>query len=159
MDWSPDGRWLLTAARVDEPNAGLPRERFRAFVRKADGSDAHLLTESDGADDTYRFAPDSRQVVFIRREPGKSEFYSLWVVNRDGTELRKVIAGTPEIHPFFACWSPDGKRLAVNMIRTGQDDRGRPTSFDSHVQFFASDGKPGRRLDLPHAYVIPVDWR
>lgn len=149
LDASADGRWLLTARWTN------PRS---VFVRGADGSDPQLLTERDQYV-THRLSPDGKQVTFARSESAKPEFFSLWIVNRDGTGLRKLITGRAELFPFNACWSSDGRWLAVDLVEDLRDGDDQLPERHRFLQLYTAEGKPGRRFELPLEQPIPLDWR
>jgi Tol biopolymer transport system component len=160
MDWSRDGRRLLSLRRNAQP-AKRTRQSFSPFLRKADGTGPRPLTEAtDYA--THRFAPDSRRVSFARQEGEAKEpgdyAYSLWVADADGGEPRRMIRGDSERSAFFACWSPDGKRLAVDVLEPRRDDDGKYAGLTRHIELMDADGGHARRVELPHLNPIPLDW-
>src|SRR4029453_8228798 len=85
--WSPDGTSAIFMA-----DQGI-------WQVDADGSNLHLLwsppPDGTGIDDGPTFTPDGRHIVFTRCCP-KNSGYSLWMINSDGTGLKKV---TTEITP------------------------------------------------------------
>jgi dipeptidyl aminopeptidase/acylaminoacyl peptidase len=86
--WSPtDDRMAFTTQRVS--GRGVPNQLRVLDV--ATGS-VTLLAEADGSDmlEVIDFSPEDDRILFSRWEdPG-----SLWSVNADGSDLRRVFAGT-----------------------------------------------------------------
>ena len=76
-----------------------------------------------------RFSPDGKQVAFYSNRSGKTE---IWVTRQDGTELRRVAAGTRAYSS--PAWSPNGDRVVY-------------VSDESLAISDLSGGKP-RRIDL-----------
>lgn len=157
LDISDDGRWLLTASVRGITEAGRRSRSYKVFIRRADGSDPQLLTEGTRYV-THRFAPDGRRVVFAKNE-GEREVYSLHVIGRDGKDDRCLIKGDDEQSAFFACWSPDGKRLAVDLLDNEKDDKGKVNYVARHLEILELESGRRRDLKLPFAEAIPVDWR
>jgi Tol biopolymer transport system component len=105
QDWSPDGRWLLTAS---SRNAKIG---WQLYIMRPDGTEQRRITE--GGNPFYaRFSPDGRRVLYTDNARGDQS--GIWVVDADGTNARRLFPvdrntiGT-------ACWSPDGKRIAVTL--------------------------------------------
>ena len=106
IDWSPGG---LRIAYV---------ERRGIRVAKTDGTRSDRLTSGD--DSGPRWSPNGRKLLFTRHvsEGGNDVF----VVNADGSGLRRPT------HGFFlklgasASWSPDSRRLAIAGQGSGTDD-------------------------------------
>jgi Tol biopolymer transport system component len=150
-DWSSDGQWLATSSMRHRPDEG--RE---IYLMHLDGTAERRLTRT-GDNLHPRFSPDGRHVLFIRREKEKKGL-GVWVVGVDGRDPRKVyqMDGT---HPE-ACWSPDGRQLAVSIW--GINERGTPTHdpADCRVELMDRDGNHRVVLPLPNvSFVGAPDWR
>jgi Tol biopolymer transport system component len=104
--WSPDGsRLLCTGAWLDE------RAPIGVFTRRAsDGGDLRRVTTNPygSFDQPGDFSPDGSRIAFIRYNPGKQAERAVFVVNADGTSVRRItpwgMAGC-----CTASWSPDGR--------------------------------------------------
>jgi WD40 repeat protein len=160
-DWSPDGRWLLYCSdrtySIDPRHGG----NHQLYLVSVDGREERQLTFS-GYNLFARFSPDSRQVVYthtetrlpgIRETPGlRYGASSIWVVGIDGKNARRVLPQPGPIVDMRACWSPDGKRLAVAMNR---DVYGRVR----RIQIVDLNGRVERTFDLPgYSWVPELDW-
>ena len=55
-----------------------------------------LLTESEGSEwlSVIEFSPEGDRVLFSRTEDEGSGVSSLWSVNADGSDLRRLVTGT-----------------------------------------------------------------
>jgi dipeptidyl aminopeptidase/acylaminoacyl peptidase len=156
-DWSPDGT-LVATIRRPEPTL---------HVMRLDGTGDRRLTV-EGRPSNPRFSSDSRRIAYIRREDGERLALlgvqpvaesSVWVVNVDGTDARKVYQAT-EAAPVEACWSPDGTRLAVVVIQmdplTGRISK-QPRC---RVEIMDHRGENREVIPLPDCVGVGgIDWR
>jgi Tol biopolymer transport system component len=55
-----------------------------------------LLTEADGSDwrKAIAFSPDGDRILIARNDVGPDRSSSLWSINADGTDLRRLVTGT-----------------------------------------------------------------
>jgi WD40-like Beta Propeller Repeat len=149
MDCSPDGSWLASFVISADPP---PRARIN--VMRPDGTESHtILDEPGGVARDFRFSPDGRKVVYsLSTGERRKERTTVWVVDRDGRNRTQVAVelelGT-RCRPF---WSPDGKRLALNLSTGGVIGGGRIVVVDL-------DGK--NLVTLPPAPwgIRLYDWR
>ncbi|HEY8185679.1 MAG TPA: tetratricopeptide repeat protein, partial [Pyrinomonadaceae bacterium] len=106
-DVSPDGGWLSACSRGQQRHI---------FILRTDGSDLQDLTDDDYLYDGWqRWSPDGKQIVFTSRRSGN---YDLWIMNRDGSELRQL---TKASGAHYSPWSPDGRMIAYS-IHTPKND-------------------------------------
>jgi RNA polymerase sigma factor (sigma-70 family) len=157
-DWSRDGKWLVTVSDRHPPHG----HGYQLYVMHPDGTDERRLTKG-GLNCYPRFSPDSRKIVYIRQTA--KEGNSVWVVNVDGTDNHEVLKEESLVSPNFACWSPDGKRLAVIRFKWEQGADGVRrgiTDADFHLEIMDANGQNRRRLELADATVQWLghgDWR
>jgi Tol biopolymer transport system component len=118
--YSHDGTWVaFTRARGERDDIYIGRS----------GEAATRLAEF--AHPGFDWSPDGSKIVFV---PLAEDFSSrgLFVVNRDGSGLRRLTRGE-DLSP---CWTADGETI---VFRRGH-----------HVRAVRTDGKGGRRL-IPNA--------
>lgn len=142
--WSPDGKQLAVTAQ------GEPGAAPGIFLVDAASGEMRAVTSNPYPgylDKEPDFSPDGRRIVFVRERSlleagGKANLAALFVVNVDGTGLRRLTewqdaVGTPS-------WSPNGTSI---VFRAGccvaQPDEG-----GSLMQIFVieSDGSGLRQL-------------
>jgi RNA polymerase sigma factor (sigma-70 family) len=145
QDWAP-GDWLVTESGR-EAKIG-----WQIYVMKPDGSEMRQVTEGGNPWPT-RFSPDGKRILYA--DGTTAERRGIWVVGLDGKDRRKVISITGAWQ-WSACWSPDGKRIAVLVADKPDAERvskGRlilkEVDGDGQVEFPLEDLKVA---DMP-------DWR
>ena len=125
---------------------GLPR--VAVAVRDGDlwvGRDRITSTRADDTEPDW--SPDRRRVAFVRQEPsGRGS--SLYVVRRDGGDLRRLTAGNRVV--AMPAWSPDGKRIAFASSPLAGG------SFD--IWIVAAEGGPLRRVTKGVGEEILPSW-
>ena len=105
QDWSSDGRWLLTAS---SRNAKIG---WQLYVMRPDGTEQRRITE--GGNPFYaRFSPDGRRVLYT--DGARGDQSGIWIVDADGKNARRLLP-VDRNTIGSACWSPDGKRIAVTL--------------------------------------------
>jgi len=120
--FSPDGNKIVwrcsRPAQVEEKNEYrrllknqlVMPTKLQIWVANADGSDAHQVTELNGANWAPMFTPDGNKILFSSNlNYSKGYPFDLFLVNLDGSGLEQVtFSNTFEAFPMF---SHDGKHL------------------------------------------------
>jgi Tol biopolymer transport system component len=154
--WSPDGTALAVAA---VPRGFYLVESEGIFIVQADGSGERLLTERAGSP---TWSPDGRRIAF-HRTVDPSEYVNdrpctvrTWIIDADGSDERQLAElGDGCVGPPL--WSPDGTRLASELIVQTPDDPAPTGTSDSsvgvpfHLGFVVVDGS-GPPVLLQDAY-------
>jgi tricorn protease len=103
--FSPDGRWIAFSS---DRNGNMD-----VFIMPAEGGGAKQLTTHSADDTVLGWSPDSKNVLFASQR-GEDFMGKLYTVGVDGG-LPKTAGSDMGV---YACYSPDGKKLAIN--RKGQ---------------------------------------
>lgn len=115
-DWSPDGRWIAY-------NSTRASRLMQLHVMHPDGTGKRRVSPIYGEYPTW--SPDGRRLAFMSQTPEGTSNYEIWVVNVDGSGLRRL---TRSFGPDgWPAWSPDGTRIAFSSVR---DDCGYSTRKD-----------------------------
>jgi RNA polymerase sigma factor (sigma-70 family) len=145
QDWAP-GDWLVTESGR-EAKIG-----WQIYVMKPDGSEQRQVTEGGNPWPT-RSSPDGKRVLYA--DGTSEERRGIWVVGIDGKDRHKVLS-ISGADLWSACWSPDGKRIAVIIVdkpKGGEPPKSRlvlqEVDGKSKTEFPLDDVK---RTDMP-------DWR
>ena len=131
--WSPDGRKLAFVSQRDGNS--------EIYVMNADGSGQRRLTWSEGDDTHPSWSPDGRQLVFDSNRDG---IWNLYVMEAGGGAERRLThrgasADSSRDYARHPSWSPDGRRIAFDSDRDGNEevyvvdaDGSRPTRVTNH---------------------------
>jgi Tol biopolymer transport system component len=97
--WSPDG------ARIAYSNLG------QIVTVRTEGADRRVVTgmPGGGAARAPNWSPDGSQLAFMGERPNGDGRYDIWVVNADGSGMRRVAELGK--HP---AWSPDGTKISFS---------------------------------------------
>ena len=157
--WSPDGRQVaLEAVEADAAS------QYGIYVTDSDGSSAlrQVTTAIAGrTDEVPTYSPDGRRIAFLSKNPGNPPVVygsgDLFIVNADGTDLRKVnptgttfVATAANGRPM--AWSPDGRQIVFNAVEEPLD-AGRSAVYLANVE----GGDPVRISEFG-SWIAMVDW-
>jgi Tol biopolymer transport system component len=163
-DWSPDGKWFVTLSDRHPPRG----RGYQLYLMHPDGTEERRLTNGGGLNCYARFSPDGRRLVYIHQLRGSN---SLHILDLAGGEDREILNEKDGDMPDAACWSPDGKRLAVGLTtrpRPGATDLpDNPLHLAYRLEIMGADGGNRRELKLTDAEGNPIrlsvighpDWR
>jgi Tol biopolymer transport system component len=174
QDWSPDGQWLLVSSsrgRTENGNLNLLNpQRLPIDLVRLDGTGERRLLSGDAVKRegvvkvlvSPHFSPDGRSLLCIEIESivgaQVQATGELIVMDLDGNNRRSLRrADRPHGLPVSACWSPDGKSVAVAIAKGEIEDA------QSLLEIIDRDGKNARSINLPEGQARParqlIDWR
>jgi TolB protein len=142
QDWSPDGEWVVTTS---SRNAKIG---WQLYLTRPDGTGQRQITE--GGNPFYaRFSPDGQHLLY---SDGAAEARrGIWVVGFDGKDRRRIFPTGKE--DGSACWSPDGKRIAVALNGSGPEEHAR-------IEIVDLDGKHHTLLTMPSQRMADMpEWK
>jgi RNA polymerase sigma factor (sigma-70 family) len=164
QDWSPDGKWFVTVSDRHPPFG----QGYQLYVMHPDGTGQRRLTKDGGLNCYARFSPDGARIVYLHQQRGVN---SLHVMDLEGGKDREVLNEKDRLTPDSACWSPDGKRLAVVLVRRAKpgatDLLGSPILDTYRLEIMDADGGNRREIKLRLSDDVPLiprliglpDWR
>lgn len=82
-----------------------------------DGSNHRPLTASQHDQNSPRFSPDGKRLLFVSSENGSSQIYVRWLDTGQEARLTQLPRG-----PRGLTWSPDGKQIAFSMLVPDSDE-------------------------------------
>jgi Tol biopolymer transport system component len=104
------------------------------------------LIASAAFDGDARYSPDGTRIAFASTRSGQT---NIWICSSDGSDLRQMIALSPDTFAGSPSWSPDGRWIAFDS---------RSAQSASSIFFVdASGGKP-KRLTGPGPSDIIPSW-
>lgn len=143
-DWAPDGRWIAFDYTDEVGDVHLA-------VIRPDGSGRHSLTHAPGIQEIPSWSPDGEQIAFDAFDPAQPVFStSIWLMNRDGTDQRRVTTDGFDVEPSFA---PDGHRIA--FARIFED---LPVAAPEAIYVVGTDGSRLRQVVPPTPGLEHPDW-
>ncbi len=107
--WAPYGQ-RLAVAKVKDTGAVV------IALINADGSGEREITSTSGFDFFPVWSPDGNKIAFVRDETGSGISSSLYVIDVEGTNLRRLtrVANVYDLRPT---WSPDSAQLMFSRLR------------------------------------------
>ena len=93
--WSPDGTRLVYASPLGRD----------LLVVDVNGGATHPLLSASAAEQPAGWSPDGKKILFTRSYDQTGRNAAVFVMNADGTELRRLARG------FAGSWSPDGSKI------------------------------------------------
>src|SRR5581483_5760362 len=125
--WSSDAQRILYVHDILQGTDG----KLQINVVNADGSDSKVFIPHQAFEESPRWSPDGKRIVWVSTRDGNQEIYS---VDAEGKNLKRL---TNEVAlDNNPSWSPDGKQIAFASNRAG--------NFEIYVM--NADGSNVRRL-------------
>ncbi len=143
-DCSRDGTWLLGSSL-----GAAGTSWGRIVLAHADGTGMHTVVEGKSSMTFAQISPDGKTVAYVENAFQVGAIASLWLVDANGANRRRVPLNVNPAARIRVCWSPDGSRLALGLwIRDG--DR---------IALVDPDGKNCKTLSLPPLSLTLQDWK
>lgn len=111
--WSPDGGKIAYRKVTQEPglrwDLTVASRNSEVFVSNVDGSNEVNVSQSAAYDGWPMWSPDGKAVLFSSNRSGPANIGQLYLVNPEGTNLRRLTDGPGSF--IQASWSSDGKYI------------------------------------------------
>ena len=114
-------------------SSGPSANRSDLYVRDTDGS-VRRLSRTSRYEGFPSWSPDGSQIVFVAAPKGDSDVY---VMNADGTGVRRLAGSARRANDLYPAWSPDGRLIAFTSNRDG---------VENELYVMRADGTGLRRL-------------
>jgi TolB protein len=88
------------------------------FIADATGRNVRRLTTSPGDEQTPRFSPDGKKIIY-RAAPSPEDAPEIWMMNRDGTG-KTNLTRTPKVTEWAPTWTRDGRHIVFSCQSSGQ---------------------------------------
>jgi WD40 repeat protein len=171
LAFSPDGKWLLTAACDKEPHSTLPGVQAAGPLNIWDASTGKLLRSLDGGPKEMlrclAVSPDGKRVVTARHDPvARSADVKLWDGATGVALPLEHGPGGDEAMLEDIAFSPDGRRIAgatASLIVlwdavTGQDIITLKSPFTSGRFLSVTFSPDGKRIAAANTLGVVLLW-
>jgi Tol biopolymer transport system component len=106
---SPDGTLLLCETFSDDGS-----QNGIHTIRSSDGGGLTQITSNPGGDDVPgSWSPNGKRIVFQRFDP-TFDYEGVFVVNLNGTGLKRILPPTMQVNCCTFDWSPQGNNLVFS---------------------------------------------
>ena len=123
--WSPDGKKISyrkvtsTPGFYDDKNLTLSNTNSEVFIADADGKNEVNLSKSAAYDAWPSWSRDGKEIFFGSNRAGRTQLY---VINIDGTNLRRLLNDPESDEDTRPRISPDGSKLLFTRAKNGTMD-------------------------------------
>ncbi len=87
---------------------------YEVYIMNADGSDQVNLTQNPADDFQAVWSPTGEQILFVSDRDGGVR--DLYLMDPDGSNIRRVFKRKRKINRNNPTWSPDGKQIAYSVM-------------------------------------------
>jgi dipeptidyl aminopeptidase/acylaminoacyl peptidase len=116
---SPDGKNILFPSQRVERKTEKKYTNLWIVPTKPRGS-ARQFTYGDQSDLSPSWSPDGSQIAFLSNRADPEKPPQLFLIPADGGEAHQLTQIKGSIDTF--CWSPDGKQLLCQVVKTDADE-------------------------------------
>jgi len=107
------GKIIYSLSGVDIKTIDFPSGRERSIYSVPQERKGYL-----DCINSFSFSPDGNKVVFAKMDYlGSGYKNKLYIMNSDGTDMKKLLDLGEDTNMFYPCWSPNGKYIAFAFHR------------------------------------------
>jgi TolB protein len=97
-------------------------QQSKFVIAAPDGSNPRAVTDGKSPAFNFVWSPDDTQLAYASLAMDSTRALTIWLVNADGANARRILQLTPsDGSPQWPAWSPDGKRLAIQVGKYSRD--------------------------------------
>jgi Tol biopolymer transport system component/DNA-binding winged helix-turn-helix (wHTH) protein len=126
LDWSPDGKWLIYAARAGEDR---PYQIMRLSLETLVATACTSPSADFAGDLIPEYSPDGRSIAFVRSNAAL--MHDLYVMPAAGGQVRRLTRCQRRMAGLD--WTPDAAQIIFSAAPTGNFDLWRLTVSDGSV--------------------------
>jgi Tol biopolymer transport system component len=141
QQWSPKGDEIAFTYNAGEGQG------TDIYVIRPDGSGLRLLVKSHGMEPAW--SPDGSKIYFLSNFTG---YVEIWVINRDGSELKQISHFQNSLPDHSLRVSPDGKQLA--FYGTGPE----VGQYGTEIYVINADGSGLKNISHEKGQDEWLDW-
>jgi Tol biopolymer transport system component len=159
--WSPDGKRIAFSSHRSDPDPTDDFEVSDVFTMRSDGTDVRKLTDSTGFNGNPSWSPDGRWLAYSSEEGVVPRKQAIFLVRSDGSAQPRQITTVPasSLGQELARFSPDGRQLVFNEVRTIETGDPDPPTVDQSALFTVRlDGSRLRRITPWAVGAADADW-
>ncbi len=159
--WSPDSQWIVyDSYRGGHHAVGVPGRHF-LYRMTADGGRSKQIKGARNLSGCS-WSPDGKQIAYAAGNPG-DQGINIYVMDADGSNLRKLTrvgAGADASQP---AWSPDGQWIAygfkkiVRWLKPGERLPINEVFGDSAIHLVKATGKATEPIELANGFSLGLD--
>ena len=110
---------VFSRVAADGPSRGKHRQLWILDI--ASGDERRLTDNVEGEYRQPKWSPDGSAIAFVAADEDMPRHWNIWVINADGSGLRRVTDDAFPGDSMNICWRPNGKQIAF-IYREGIDD-------------------------------------
>lgn len=159
VDVSPDGRWITVNTNARRPDSPDTPGQMNVWIMRPDGSELHPLTSFAAPAYGGRFSTDGTRIAFnSSEEPPSTRNQDGYVMNADGSDLKRAFRVRAGSQDTFAGWHPDGGRIAVTSDASGTPRAGILDLASGAVRWLGTTGveEHAMRFSKTGTYLLAV---
>ena len=132
-EFSPDNQWLIMFSNRDG--------QMNLYKLRPDGTEVTALTHfANPVTGGGGWSPDGEWLAFGVNETSELKNRDVYIVRKDGTDLRRVLQVKIGSIETPVKWLPDGKRLAITSDSSGVNRPGILDAETGKVRWLGQDG-------------------
>lgn len=119
--WSPNGKRLAFDSNRADHTPNNAEHVNDVFVMRAEGSGVKKLTNSKSASGDAAWSPNGRLIAFDSDRGSRKGYTSLYVMNANGRNVRRITKPAAPLSDYEPRFSPDGTHLVFSRARGTAD--------------------------------------